>query len=91
MNELILSNQYKSRYKYYKRIQSCLIISIRIIITIKQMNEPPIEELEFKTNVRPIINNVQRTISNKEVWLAVGELKIFRRTNTIPIKANIEV
>lgn len=55
------------------------------------MNEPPIEELEFKTNVRPIINNVQRTTSNKEVWLAVGELKIIRRTNTIPIKANIEV
>ena len=55
------------------------------------MNEPPIEALEFKTNVRPIINNTQRTISNKEVLLAVGELKIFRRTNTIPKKANTEV
>lgn len=55
------------------------------------MNEPPIEALEFKTNVRPIINNAQRTTSNKEVLLAVGELKIFRRTNTIPRKANTEV
>ena len=31
------------------------------------MNEPPIEALEFKINVRPIISKAQRTTSNKEV------------------------
>lgn len=37
---------------------------------------------------KAIRTSAQRTTSNMDVWLAVGELKMRRRTSTTPMKPN---